>query len=141
MKQDGALGSGLLAEVGGSFDRGCGPGDDGLIGGVEVRWGDNGAVGRERFGERIGWERSELVGDLRADFADEASVEAEDGGHGSFARRHSLLHVAAAGAHDADRVGEGESAGGDVGGVLSEAVAGGEGGVDTALGEDTSGGD
>ncbi len=36
LKHDGALGSGLLAEVGGALDGGCGSGDDGLVGGVEV---------------------------------------------------------------------------------------------------------
>ncbi len=36
LEHDGALGSGLLAEVGGALDGGGGSGDDGLVGGVEV---------------------------------------------------------------------------------------------------------
>ena len=42
------------------------------------------------------------------------------------ADRHRLLHVAAAAPHDPQRVGERERAGGDVGRVLAEAVAGDE---------------
>ena len=73
--------------------------------------------------------------------SDEGGVEAEDGGHGAFAGGDGLLHVAAAGADGADGVGEGEGSGGDVGGVFAEGVAGGEGGVDAAFGEDAGGGD
>ena len=68
-------------------------------------------------------------------------VEAEDGGHGAFACGDGLLHVLAAGADGADGVGEGEGSGGDVGGVFAEGVAGGEGGLDAAFGEDAGGGD
>ena len=53
-------------------------------------------------------------------------VQAEDRGHRARADRHRLLHVAAAPPHDPQRVGERERAGGDVGRVLAEAVAGDE---------------
>ena len=56
-----------------------------------------------------------------------------------------MLHVLAAGANGADGVGEGEGSGHDVGGVFAEGMAGGEGGLDVALGEgfcqDAGGGD
>ena len=52
-----------------------------------------------------------------------------------------MLHVAASGADGADGVGEGEGAGGYVGGVLAEGVAGGEGGGDALFCEDAGGGD
>ena len=64
------------------------------------------------------------------------SVEAEDGGHGAFSGGDCLLHVHAAGSDGADGFGEGEGAGGDVGGVLAERVAGGEGGLDAFFGQD-----
>ena len=67
--------------------------------------------------------------------SDEGRGKAEDGGHGAFSGRDGLLHVLAAGADGADGVGEGEGAGDDVGGVFAEGVAGGEGGLDVALGK------
>ena len=63
-----------------------------------------------------------------------AAMAPSPGGNG-------LLHVAAAAADGADGVGEGEGAGGDVGGVLAEGVAGGEGGGDALFGQDAGGGD
>ncbi len=87
LEHDGALGSGLLAEVGGEVDGGGGAGDDGLVGRVEVGGGDDGDVGVEGLGFGGGGERGELVGDLGADFGDEGGGEAEDGGHGAFVRR------------------------------------------------------
>ena len=129
LEHDGALGSGLLAEVGGALD-GCGrAGDDGLVGGVEVGGRDDGAVGVEGLGFGRVWKRGELVGDLGADVGMSVGVEAEDRGHCAFSGGDGLLHVSAAGADGADGVGEGEGSGGDVGGVFAEGVAGGEGGV------------
>ncbi len=49
-------------------------------------------------------------------------VEAENRRHRAGADRHGLLHVAAAIADDADGIGEREGAGGDVRGILAEAV-------------------
>ena len=96
-------------------------------------------MGAEVFeGGRAG-ERGEGVFDLLADGGDEVGGEAEDGGHGAFAGGNGLLHVAAAEADGADGVGEGEGAGGDVGGVLAEGVAGGHSGGDAALGEHAEG--
>jgi hypothetical protein len=139
LEHDGALGSGLLAEVGGALDCGGGAGDDGLVGGVEVGGRDDGAVGVEGFGLGGGGERGELVGDLGADLGDEWCSEAEDGGHGAFAWRDGLLHVLATGADGADGVGEGESAGDDVGGVFAEGVACGQGWGDALFGQYTGG--
>jgi len=65
LEHDGALGSGLFAEIGGSLDCGGSTGDDGLVGGVEVGGGDDGAVGREAFGDWADGERGEIIGDLR----------------------------------------------------------------------------
>ena len=145
LKHDGALGSGLLAEVGGALDGGGGSGDDGLVGGVEVGGGDDGVVGGEVFCVGIVGEWGEVVGDLGADVVDELGGEAEDGGHGSDAGGNGLLHELATGADGADGFGEGEGAGGDVGGVLAEGVAGGEGGAGDAFfcegfGKDAGGG-
>ena len=141
LEHDGALGSGLLAQVGGALD-GCGrAGDDGLVGGVEVGRRDDRAVGVEGLGLGRGRERGELVGDLGADGLDELGGEAKDGSHCAFSGRDGLLHVLAAGAHGADGVGEGQGPGGDVGGVFAEGMAGGEGGMDAAFGEDARGGD
>ena len=109
----------MFAEVGGAFDCGGGSGDDGLVGGVEVGGRDYGEIGLEGFCFGGSGERGELVGDLGTDFGDEIGREAEDGGHGAFALRDGLLHVTATGADGADGVGEGESAGGYVGGVLA----------------------
>ena len=97
-----------------------------------------------RFGLKVlasGVERGEAVGGLGADLGDEDGGEAEDGGHRSFSGGDGLLHVAAAAADGADGVGEGEGSGGDVGGVLAEGVACGQGWDDSLFGEDARGGD
>ena len=75
LQHDGALGSGLLAEVGGLFDGEEGSGDDGLVGGVEVGGGDDDGVGGELLGARVGavaaGQRGHVVGDLGADVVDD----------------------------------------------------------------------
>jgi hypothetical protein len=53
--------------------------------------------------------------------------QAQNRGHGAFALRHGLLHELATGADGADGIGEAERAGGDVGAVLAQGVARGEG--------------
>ena len=140
LKHDGALGSGLFAEVGGEVDGAFGAGDDGLVGGVEIGGGDDGESGVEGLCVGGGGERSELVGCLVADLVDEGGGEAEDSGHGSLTCGDGLLHVAAAVADGADGVGEVEGSSGDMSGVLTEGVAGGEGGEDTLVYEDAGGG-
>ena len=98
---------------------GFGAGDDGLVGGVEVGGGDD-LVG-------LAFDVAELGSDAGAGGFDVGEVEAEDGGHCAFSGGDGGLHELAAGADGADGVGEGESVGGDVGGVLAEGVAGGVG--------------
>ena len=67
------------------------------------------------------------LGRLGARLRDLLGVEAEDRRHRAVADRHRLLHVAAAPAHEPQRVGKRERARRDVGGVLAEAVPGDEG--------------
>ena len=78
--------------------------------------------------------RAETGGDRAGGF-DVGEIEAEDGGHGALAGGDGGLHELAAEADGADGVGEGEGAGGDVGGVLAEGVAGGVGDGEIAGGE------
>ncbi len=142
VEHDGALGSGLLAEISGALDCGGGAGDDGLVGGVEVGRGDDGAVGGEGFccgvGGGVGVRSSETWAQMSAMRSAEKPRMAA---HGAFAWGNGLLHVLATGADGPDGVGEGKGAGGDVGGVLAEGVAGGEGGGDAFFCEDAGCGD
>jgi hypothetical protein len=72
--------------------------------------------------------------------ADLIDAEVQDGGHGSLAHRHRLLHELAAQAHRAHRVGKAKGAGGDVGGVLAQRVAGDKAGHNAGLVEHAGGG-
>ncbi len=85
-----------------------------------------------RLNGQAGFARGLLacLGDLRG-------IEREDGGHGSFARRHCLLHGCAAGLHGAQRVGKGKRAGDDVRRPLTQRMAGSERRRDALLGEDS----
>ena len=109
-------------EVGGRDD---GEGDVGA-GGVGFGWG---GVDRRGGGGLVGeaWAQRSLTS---------VSAEAEDGGHGALAGGDGLLHELAAEADGADGVGKVEGAGGDVGGILAERVAGGEGGGEVGQGSD-----
>ena len=73
--------------------------------------------------------------------ANRLDAEVEDGGHGSVADRHGLLHELAAMAHGAHRVGKAQGAGDDVGGVLAQGVAGDKAGSDAGLVQHARGGD
>jgi hypothetical protein len=128
-EHDGALGSGFFAEFGGALYSGLAAGDDGLVGGVHIGGRDDEFVG----------------GDVGADFEDLGDGEAEDGGHCALAGGNGGLHELAAEPDGTDGVGEGESVGGNVCGVLAQGVAGGEGdgeiaGFEFRL-EDAEGGD
>ena len=93
----------------------------------------------DAFGDLLG----ELVHGLAAEIVDLVGGQAEDGGHGALAGGDGLLHVTAAVTNGADGVGEGDGTGDDVGGVLAEGVAGGEGRLEVAefFLEDAGGGD
>ena len=82
------------------------PGNHDLAGAVQVRRRDNLAVCR-----------------LCACLRDRVGIEAENRRHRTRADRHGLLHVASAPPDGAHRIGKRKRAGGDVGGVLAEAVA------------------
>ncbi len=56
-------------------------------------------------------------------------VEAEERRHRADADRHRLLHRAAANTHEPRRVGKREGAGGGVGGIFAERMAGEEGDI------------
>src|SRR5207249_3856019 len=73
------------------------------------------------------------LGRVGAHLLDCGELDAHDGRHRAGADWYRLLHELAALAHDADRVGEAECARDDQGGVLTEAVAGGQRGLETAL--------
>ena len=62
-------------------------------------------------------------------------VEAEDRRHRAGADRHRLLHRLGAKAHQRQRVGEAQRAGGDERGVLAERMAGDDGGRGLRLGQ------
>ena len=82
-----------------------------------------------------------LGGGIVAGYGSVFGAEAEDGGHGALTCRDGFLHEAAAMADGADRVGKGDGAGGDIGGVLAEGVAGGPLRRDSFFREDAQGGD
>jgi hypothetical protein len=168
-EHESTLGASLLAGHGGALHGSFGAGDDGLLGGVEIGRRDNGVdagCGLDRGAGGIGGVLEgvksgggllcricgvagrglgELVGDGSTNIVDAVGCETKDGSHGSLAGGNGVLHELPTDADDADRVGEGDCAGGDVRGVLTEGMAGSKRNREAAgreLGrEDTKGGD
>ena len=108
-QRQGTLGAHGLEDLAGLLDACLAAGDHGLLRIVEVHCLNHLATGRSG---------------LQAAFAHRLGVQTEDGGHAAGAHRHRFLHRLGAQAHQRQRIGQAERAGGHQRRVFAQRVTG-----------------
>src|SRR5690349_20829332 len=123
-QSDGLFGTAFAGELDGAFDCSGVSGDDNLFRGVDVGGLTDFAV------------RGVVTNLLHL-----GEIHAEDGSHAANPDGNCFLHILSAIPYGADGVDEAQSAGGDVSGVLAEAMSGNEGGCESFFGDNAPGSD